>query len=277
MDLLLLAEPFISPPGIVAVLLLLSFLAHLKRASLGVAMLVISFSVLVALSLPGTAHWLMASLERYAQTPQWVPMADSGPQSKLLVPAVSRDDPPQAIVVLGAGRYPAAPEYDDQDTVNTSGLERLRYAAWLQRRTGAPILVSGGSPSGESSTEAEQMKSVLEDEFKVSVKWVENKSRSTAENAENSATLLNEAKVRHVYLVTQAWHMRRASRRFEIAGIRVTPAPVGFHKILRGNNPLAGFLPTAQGMYDSSIAIREHLAYIRADIDDVVPATARNK
>jgi len=268
MDLLHLAEPFITPPGIVAVLLLLTFLAHLKRASLGVAMLVVSFSVLVALSLPGTAHWLMAGLERYSHTPQWVPMAASGPQSKLSVPADLRNDPPQAIVVLGAGRYPAAPEYDDQDTVNALGLERLRYTAALQRRTGVPILVSGGSPGGEASTEAEQMKAILTDEFKVDVKWVERQSRNTAENAKYSAALLAESKVRHVYLVTHAWHMRRAARNFEIAGIRVTPAPIGFHKIERNAGGPAAFLPSAQGMLATSLAIREQLAFLRADLDD---------
>lgn len=277
MDMMLLAETFATPPGIVVVLLLLTFLAHLKRASLGAAMLVVSFSVLVALSLPGTAHWLMAGLEQYSRTPQWVRMAESGPQSRFYVPADSRNDPPQAIVVLGAGRYPAAPEYDDRDTVSALGLERLRYAAALQRRTGVPILVSGGSPGGETSAEADQMKAVLEDEFKVDVKWVERQSRNTAENARYSAPLLIGAKVRHVYLVTHAWHMRRAARHFESAGIRVTAAPTGFHKIQRDGNTLTGLLPSAQGMLATSIAIRERFAYLRAELGDSPSANPDTK
>ncbi len=277
MDMMLLAESLITPPGIVAVLLLLTFLAHLKRAALGAAMLVVSFSVLVALSLPGTAHWLMAGLEQYSRTPQWVRMAENGPQSRIYVPADSRNDPPRAIVVLGAGRYHAAAEYDDQDTVTASGLERLRYAAALQHRTGVPILVSGGSPGGESSAEADHMKAVLQNEFSVGVKWVERRSRNTAENARFSAPLLIEAKVRHVYLVTHAWHMRRAARHFEAAGIRVTPAPTGFHKIQRSGNALAGLLPSAQGMLATSLAIRERLAYLRTEAGDGASARVETK
>lgn len=277
MDLMLLAESLATPPGIVAVLLLLTFLAHLKRASIGAAMLVVSFSVLVALGLPGTAHWLMAGLEQYSRTPQWVRMAESGPQSRVYVPADSRNDPPQAIVVLGAGRYATAPEYDDQDTVSALGLERLRYAAALQRRTGMPILVSGGSASGEPSAEADHMKAVLQDEFKVDVKWVEGKSRNTAENAKFSSPLLAASRIHHVYLVTHAWHMRRAAWHFEGAGIRVTPAPTGFHKIQRAGNALAGLLPSAQGMLATSIAIRERLAYLRTETGDNTSAKAETK
>ena len=53
----------------------------------------------------------------------------------------------QAIIVLGAGTYFHAPEYG-ATTVNGNALVRLRYAAHLQRQTGKPVLVTGGSPEG---------------------------------------------------------------------------------------------------------------------------------
>jgi uncharacterized SAM-binding protein YcdF (DUF218 family) len=178
-------------------------------------------------------------------------------------------DPPEAIVVLGSGRYTEAPEYDMTDTVNAQGLERLRYAAFLQRKTGLPILVSGGAPGGEESTEAEHMQTVLGTEFRANVKWVERESRNTMENARFSQNVLAAAKVRHIYLVTHAWHMRRATRAFESVGIRVTPAPTGFFTLGRAAHTYSAYLPSAQGMYFTSVALHERLGYVWYDIKDV--------
>jgi uncharacterized SAM-binding protein YcdF (DUF218 family) len=247
-------ETLITPPGIVILLLLLTFLAYLRRQWLGAALLVLSTIVLIALSLPLTAHQLMSGLQHFANPPELVPMAEKGPQAALFVPKDSLKDPPQAIVVLGNGRYAEAPEYDMQDTVSAPGLERLRYAAYLQRKTGLPILVSGGAPNGEDSAEAEHMQAVLTQDFHANVKWVERTSRTTMENARLSQPLLAAEKIRHIYLVTHAWHMRRAAHDFEAAGIKVTPAPTGFDTLGRAGHLYSAYLPSARGMYITSLA-----------------------
>lgn len=135
----------------------------------------------------------------------------------------------QAIVVLGGGRYREAPEYGG-DTVGHETLARLRYAAKLQRESGRPILVTGGRPDGVGLSEAETMRRVLVGEFAVPVRWVEGESDNTRENALYSAQLLKRAGVTRVLLVTHAWHMPRAARSFEQAGIAVSPAPTLFHR-----------------------------------------------
>jgi uncharacterized SAM-binding protein YcdF (DUF218 family) len=269
-------EVLITPPGIVVLLLFLTFLALLRRQWLGSAMLVVSTIALIILSLPLTAHQLMIGLQNFAKPPELVPMAEKGPQAALFAPKDSLKDPPEAIVVLGGGRYSAAPEYNSEDTVSARDLERLRYAATLQRKTGLPILVSGGAPDGERTAEAEHMQAVLTEDFRAHVKWVERESRTTLENARNSQALLTTAKVRHVYLVTHAWHMRRAARAFEATGIRVTPAPTGFHTLSRADRMSSAYLPTAAGLYFTSIALRERLSFIWYDLkDDGAPAPAR--
>lgn len=252
-------ELLITPPGAVVLMLLLSFLVSLRRAWLGASMLVLSAVALVALSLPLTGHWLMSGLQNSVKPPELVPMAAKGPQASLYVLKDGQKDPPMAIVVLGHGRTSAAPEYDFQDTVSASGLERLRYAALLQRKTGLPILVSGGAPGGETTAEADFMQKVLAEEFRAPVKWVERESRTTRENARYSQTLLSSAKVRHVYLVTHAWHMRRATRAFESAGIQVTPAPTGFHTLERSTRAYDVYLPSASGMRTTALALHERL------------------
>jgi uncharacterized SAM-binding protein YcdF (DUF218 family) len=261
------AELLITPPGVVVLMLLLTFIAYLRRAWLGAGMLVLSTATLVALSLPLTAHWLINGLQNL-KPPELVPMAEKGPQASLYVLKDSLKDPPTAIVVLGHGRNSDAPEYDFQDTVSAYGLERLRYAAFLQRKTGLPILVSGGAPDGEATAEADFMQKVLVEEFRVPVKWVERESRTTQENARYSQTLLSDAKVHHVYLVTHSWHMRRAARVFESAGIKVTSAPTGFHTLERNTHAFHSYLPSASGMQLTALALHERLGFIWYNFKD---------
>lgn len=270
-------ELLITAPGVVIVLLLLTFLGYLRKQWLGTAMLGISTFALIVLSIPLTAHWLLRDLQGFARPPVLVPMAEKGPRASLYELKDSGNDQPQAIVILGANRYAEAPEYDFQDTVGPLGLERVRYGAWLQHKTGLPVLVSGGAPGGESSAEADLMKAVLGDEFKVNVKWSERQSRNTAENARFSQTLLAEAGVKHVYLVTHAWHMRRAARSFESMGIKVTPAPTGFLSPDRQPYQARNYVPSGWGLYLTGLALRERIAFFWYGLDETpsTPAAAK--
>ncbi len=166
----------------------------------------------------------------------------------------ARAQPADAIVVLGGGTYFRAPEYG-ADTVSAATLVRLRYAAKLQRETGKPILVTGGKPLGNDLSEAQQMKSVLEQEFNVTVRWVEDASDNTLKNARYSHQLLQQAGIKRIYLVTHAWHIPRAARAFQAAGFEVVPAPTGF--TTRYRTDLLSFLPRAEGLRDSRIFLQE--------------------
>lgn len=147
-------------------------------------------------------------------------------------PALPLDGPlpetPQAIVVLAAGRTEAAREFGGRDAVGPLTLTRLRYAARLHRRTGLPVLVAGGGTPEETPSLADLMARALREDFGVSVRWRERRSLNTAENAFNSAAILREENVRTVFLVTHAWHMRRAAWIFEVAGLEPVPAPTAF-------------------------------------------------
>lgn len=154
-------------------------------------------------------------------------------------------NPPGAIVVLGGGTYFKAPEYAT-DTVDKLALERLRYAARLYRQTGIPILVTGGRPQGNASSEARQMRSALSEDFRVPAKWLEEASDNTYENAKNSREILKRAGVNTVFLVTHAWHMPRARLAFEHAGFTVVPAPTGF--TTPSLPDMLSFVPSAIGL-----------------------------
>ncbi len=227
----------ILPPFGLILLALAGLWLSRRHPKTGRAIAVFSLLTLLALSMPLVSGTLMRSLEQH------------GPISP---ESLSRA---QAIVVLGGGSYRNAPEYG-QDTVGIVSLERARYGVHLQRQTGLPILVTGGAPFG-GQPEAELMASTIRDEFGGRVRWVENASRDTAENALLSAPLLREEGFSRIALVSNVWHLPRALAHFEQAGLEVLPAPMGFSVAQAVS--LADFLPHAGSLAGSSRAIQEWL------------------
>jgi len=158
----------------------------------------------------------------------------------------------QAIIILaGAASRDVAPEYGGEPAVELSLLERLNYGAFIARRTGLPVLVSG-SPSDVLA-----MRTSLARDFNIGTRWVEDCSRDTFENAEFSARLLKPAGVRRIVLVTSADHEWRAMQEFAAAGFSVVPAPVGMsgpHKITAED-----FMPDALALASSTAALYEFI------------------
>lgn len=179
----------------------------------------------------------------------------------------------QAIVVLAAGRVRDAPEYDGRDIPDYVALARLRYAARLQRATKLPVLVTGGNGlvDDTSWSKADAMAAALRDDFGVPVKWVEGKSRNTAENAAFSATLLRPDRVRRILLVTDAMHMARSRTAFQRAGLDVVAAPTLFFS--QAPVTAGSYLPSAEGLRQSWYAIYELLgiAWYRLRYHDPLP------
>ena len=201
---------------------------------------------LIALSL--AALWLLAT-----------PFVGGG-LLDLLKPPSSNPDGTEAdaIVILGGGTYYDTVEYGG-DTVGHFTLERVRYGAWLARKLGKPLLVTGGSPDG-GRPEGQLMRETLEREFGVKVSWMEDRSETTRENARFSAALLKKDGISRIYLVSHAWHLLRAIPEFEREGLRVVPAGTGYSRS-RGPRPL-DFVPSAKGLYDSYLAMHEGIGLV---------------
>jgi uncharacterized SAM-binding protein YcdF (DUF218 family) len=165
-------------------------------------------------------------------------------------------DSAAAIVILGGGLYANAPEYGG-DTIGGAALERVRYGAYLHRLSGKPLLVTGGRPKKTQLSEAEAMRNVLESEFGVAVKWLEERSLNTRDNADYSRIILAAEKIDNILLVTHASHMTRAREEFERAGFDVFPAPTKF----RVKRPLSffDFLPSASALASTARSLHEWL------------------
>jgi uncharacterized SAM-binding protein YcdF (DUF218 family) len=175
---------------------------------------------------------------------------------------VTKNTGAQAIVVLSAGSLASNPEYDNKAIPDYVALGRIRYAAKLYRDTGLPILVTGGSGSKRMKDDSfsKSMARVFEYEFAIPVKWHEDQSTNTRENADYSAQILKKDGVTHILLVTDAMHMRRAKLVFEQAGLRVTSAPTLFFS--RDEIGLFSYLPSAEGLRRSHYAMYEWLGLI---------------
>ena len=166
----------------------------------------------------------------------------------------------QAVVVLGGGVQPFAPEYGAaQPTADTA--IRLRYGVWLARQSGLPLAFAGGVSWANSGTAAPSeggiARAAVAQDYGLALRWVDDQSRDTAENAANLHALLARDGVQRIALVTQAWHMPRAQQAFERAGFTVTPAPTGF--TLPQQRNLLEWLPTAHGLQSSREVLREWL------------------
>jgi uncharacterized SAM-binding protein YcdF (DUF218 family) len=168
------------------------------------------------------------------------------------------DHPPQAIVVLG-GEVVRTHTETLGVRPGSLTLDRLRAAAALHRRTGLPILVTGGTTQPHTAPVGLVMAESLTDDFQTPPKWVEAKSADTWENARFSADILRAEGITSVYVVTNAWHLRRAIFAFAGTGLTVTAYPTAMDE-LSGLQP-SDFLPRASGWQTGYYAMHEWIGY----------------
>jgi len=240
-------KQWLLPPGFLFLLLLAAWWLRKRRPRLALACFVLGLGGLWLMSLP----WVVEHAARQLETEQALGLEQ---WSRLAARA-------DAIVVLGAGRERGDPAWGGQDQPTGTALERMRYAAQLAKASGLPVLISGGLHYGTPPSEAQLMADRLRDDFGVLVKWKEEGSRTTWENAQMSAQVLQPLGIRRVVVVTQAWHMQRSRWSFERAGFEVVPAPVGFLGQDHAR-PFAGLLPDSRAVWQSGQLLNEAVGLV---------------
>jgi uncharacterized SAM-binding protein YcdF (DUF218 family) len=169
-------------------------------------------------------------------------------------PALQLDhlDGAQAIVILGGGDQRAwAPEYGGP-AASAGLLEKLSYGAYLARRTGLPILVTG------YGIEAQAMRATLQRNFDITPRWIDAQAFDTFENARNAAAMLKRDGIERIILLTSATHMLRSLHEFTATGLRVMPAPVGT-RVYQPPEYAWEFVPSANALWLSYEACYELL------------------
>lgn len=243
-------KQFLLPPLNLLVLIVVGAVLRRWWPGIGRVVLVAGIAGLYVLSTPLMAHLLLSGLERF-------PAIDTAGDL----------DGAEAIVVLAAGRRHTNPEYR-AETVDMLTLERLRYAAHLHRHTGLPLLVSGGGAEADYAALAELMRRSLAQDHGIAVRWLETESDNTAENAANSARILDAHGIETVLLVTHAWHMPRAVLAFRSEPLTVVPAPTAFAASapIQWPGKLSDYLPSAGALQASSFAVHEWLGLLWYDV-----------
>lgn len=245
-----LVADFLLPPSSLLLLLATGLIIQRRRRQLGLSLILLATLALYGLSTPWVSGLLLKSLEISSPVhPTEIKSAD-------------------AIVVLGGGRRFAEAEYGG-DTLNSISLERLRYAAYLHRTSGLPILASGGVATCDTLAESRIMQQILQAEYGLSAKWIEDTSSTTWENAQFSAPILKQAGVHRIVLVTHAWHLRRAAPLFESQGFVVIPAGIQFSGA--HVDSILDLLPTSNGLRDSSFALHEWLGILWYNLRQSLP------
>jgi len=192
---------FLTTPGLLIVLVLAGICASWRWRRVGMSLAIIAAVFLYVLSTPLASSWL---IDR-ASTPA-APAGASAQEAK-------------AIVVLAADLSKSNGTF----CVGPLTLDRLLKAAQVYRQTSLPILVTGGPIDQSPQSAADLMADVLEQDFHVPVRWREQRSSTTMENARFSAEMLKQDGISTVILVTQAWHAPRAQWAFQHAGIEAIP------------------------------------------------------
>ncbi|WP_395699193.1 YdcF family protein [Aquabacterium sp.] len=166
------------------------------------------------------------------------------------------------VLILGGGRESLAPEYGEAH-LSARSMQRLHYGLWLARRLNAPVMFSGGTGLAQAPgpAEADIAARVAERDYGRRLRWVENTSRDTRENASASLAMLADQGITELVLVTHGWHMPRAVRAFEEAAarrsqaIQIIPAPMGLAAPL--DRPTLNWLPSHEGFAQVRLVVRE--------------------
>ena len=238
----------VLPPASLLLLIGLGLLLAARKKAGGLLLVFAATSLLWLLSCHAVAVWLALNL-----LPQYAPLSA----------ATLKANPVQAIVVLGGGVRPVAPEYGEAQASAAAAM-RLRYGARLARQTGLPVAFAGGLGWGAAGTqtlsEGEVARRAAQQDYGLALRWIDSQSRDTVENARLLRPLLSKDNIQRIALVTHASHMPRSVQAFEDAGFTVTAAPMGF--ILPSRNGLLEWLPSSDGLDVSRTVLKEWLGLL---------------
>lgn len=152
----------------------------------------------------------------------------------LVQPLENRYQPPaqvhgDVIVMLGGGATQGTPDMNGTGQLSGDAANRLLTTYRLYKKTGLPIITSGGKVYPDSGREADIAKREL---LALGVPgdkvYAENQSLTTRQNAVNTEKILKQHRFVRPVLVTSAFHMPRAVRNFQQVGVHVVPYPTDY-------------------------------------------------
>ncbi len=157
------------------------------------------------------------------------------------------------IVVLGGGTY-------NRGDLKGDSIKRLITGFVLHKKTGLPMVLSGGSALNNLPESNIMRQFLIELGVNESLIFTDKQSRDTRENAYYVKKLCGKLGCESVILVTSAYHIYRAVYAFERVGLEVIPYPTDYKTDRKYN--LFSFFPKMSVLNDSYRALREYIGII---------------
>ncbi|MCZ2845920.1 MAG: YdcF family protein [Candidatus Bathyarchaeota archaeon] len=181
--------------------------------------------------------------------------------------SVKLDDLKNPVIVILAGGMvdgsPASGSFGSE--IGEITLARLYGGYKIYQQRNVDIWVSGGIALGSNSNSkipiAQVMKEVL-------ISWgvkpneiiLEEKSRTTLENAENILEIMKGKEYQEIILITSALHMKRSLQSFQNEWLRIIPAPVNY--IFEKSPNIVNIFPNSISFNHNSRALHEWIGLI---------------
>jgi uncharacterized SAM-binding protein YcdF (DUF218 family) len=154
------------------------------------------------------------------------------------------------IVMMGQGARKDVITVDGQGELTSETAVNVITALKLYNKLKLPIILTGGAPEGEQGAGNESQISkrdliamqVPEDKI-----IMDDKSRTTQENAKNSAVILKKMGYKHPILVTSSNHMARSVELFKKEGIEVLALPTQYEAPKKIKHDIFDYIPSVYG------------------------------
>lgn len=241
------AGAFLTPPGILIVLCFTAGLLSLfrtdekRRRFRSPSLFFFSISmILYVFSIPCIAKITLSPLE------EGFPFEVPEPEGKTVV------------LVLAGGIW-SMDDKDNQFAMSAETLQRFVAGVALSRKSGYPLLFSGGYPEKASLEQINYMvRRTAEDVGFSGILLVEGASRTTWENLLFSSKIISTEGFEDVILVTSGFHLKRSLRaaRHILQNVRIHPFPSGRLEG-GGAGTIIDYLPSPSAMRNTSLALRE--------------------
>jgi uncharacterized SAM-binding protein YcdF (DUF218 family) len=241
---------FLFPPGIyvMALMVFAGMMFRWKKYRLA-SLLLACFFLFYMSSCNITGYWLLGPIENQYAFPA----------------RISGD----CIVVLGEGASLETPAVDGPGELSGDTALNVIAALKLYDRLHVPILLSGGiglSGNGAGNEAQLSKRDLIAMKVPENMILVEDQSRTTLENAENSAKILRERGYSHPILVTTSPHMPRSVELFRQEGFDVLPLPTRYFPQQKITYNVFDFLPSVTGTMMVQQGLKESLGKLQAYI-----------
>ncbi|MCR9255996.1 MAG: YdcF family protein [Alphaproteobacteria bacterium] len=239
-----------APTSVLVWLSLLGLLCVLiGRQSAGLAVLSLVAVLVLVVALTPLGPWMLRDLEAQYSRPAPMPEAVSG------------------VILLGGSEQTTVSQERQAPSLTGAGERYVAFAELARRYPDAPLLFSGGvgqldrSVPPETTVLFDIVHRLGIDEARI---VVDDRARNTRENAAAIRRMIDAGELardgRPFLLITSAFHMPRAVRYFEQAGVPITPYPCDW----RSKLALEWFPGLGRGVEQFSIALRERIGMLAA-------------